>query len=979
MESLSTIEQKKHNACIRELDNFTQNPKFILGKNNPATNISNVHLGKCFHIESSCVGKFFMLLEQCRKRKLYIHYNERQVNSNTNHSGIMIDLDIYQRTDEKIIQNKHINKLIRRISKLLYRTLKLTDDDSFNVFVIQKPQIAQDITKNCFKDGFHILIPEIWITRDVKKYIVGEMINKNIMEEVFKDIKDNLIISPNEILDKQCASVPVHFFGCSKVNKVAYLLSYCYKVSYDDGDINIQNFTIDSIYDEPSVDSHLINLSYELSLSFYLEKINIIAKIKQKLPTWLKKRKIECKDELKIIIQEAIKVSKNNNCTAKELEYLSDSISILAVDNAEVEHLDKLLETLDISYARDYDKWFKVLCAIANTNVDYKPLAIKFSMRCKEKWSESEFEKVWNDIVSSRVENPITISSIIHWAKKSNKEKYDKIQKDHCDYILLRSIYETDGDVSHSDVAKLCVKMLGHKFITDGNEEGKKYKWFEFVTPKQKMKRGEVYKWRHEPLPDNLYLFISDQLPKVFNRIINNYLKDKKEKTNDKELIKYWAKVEAKVRKKRIDLGNNSFQRNVIDQCAFRFRCRGFLEELDSYEDIIGVGNGVLKIGEEPKLIQGFHEYRISKFTETNYIPYDVNNPKVKELLSAFRDIFPEKDVFEFMLFHASTGLDAKESACLLLLLVGGGQNGKTFFGKMVHNTLGNQYCANGKSALLTANMERSESANSAQMQMRDKRYFYFDEFNKAEELNSARLKSIVNPGWQSGRDLHQKQANFKNTCNPIAFSNFDFMVETTDHGTWRRIYYYKNKIKFCRNPNPNNKYEKKVKPELITKCTNDPEYKSAMLSILTHYYSRLCKEYNGDIKNIPVPTIKKETEAFRTRQDVLDRYITQMIVKSPNANKIPLPSLASKYRDWYDKNVQANKMSAIEAQSQFENSRIAPYLERQYNGLIYLTHHRVKSHIGDSLQENEEELIHNNCKENEVIEEEEFDDDFNL
>jgi hypothetical protein len=174
---------------------------------------------------------------------------------------------------------------------------------------------------------------------------------------------------------------------------------------------------------------------------------------------------------------------------------------------------------------------------------------------------------------------------------------------------------------------------------------------------------------------------------------------------------------------------------------------RGFCDALDTYEDIIGVGNGVLKIGQSPQLIKGYHEYKISRFTETEYVPFDMNNPHIRTLLQAFRDIFPEEDVFKFMLYHASTGLDCKSCAGLLLLLVGGGQNGKSFFAQMIHETLGDMYCATGKPGLLINTHERSNEANSAQMQLRGKRYFYFDEFNKCSVLDPARIKTICNPG----------------------------------------------------------------------------------------------------------------------------------------------------------------------------------------------------------------------------------------
>jgi len=483
------------------------------------------------------------------------------------------------------------------------------------------------------------------------------------------------------------------------------------------------------------------------------------------------------------------------------------------------------------------------------------------------------------------------------------------------------------------------------------------YCWYEFVTPGQAMRKGEIYKWRQEKEPDNMHLFISQHLPKVYLQLAAN-LKDRKENAQNPGEAKYWVNVEKSFRLFTSKLSNDVFQNGVIKQARYLFRMRGFFDDLDSYEDVLGVGNGVLKIGLAPKLIQGFHEYKISKYTETDYVPYDPDNEHIRVLLNAFRDIFPEEDVFEFMLYHASTGLDARESACLLLLLVGGGQNGKSFFAKMVHNTLGNMYCSSGKSALLTAPMERAESANSAQMQMRDKRYFYFDEFNRCEILNMGRVKTMVNPGWQSGRDLHQKQSNFKNTCNPAALSNFDFIIDTTDHGTWRRIYYYKNKVKFCARPNPHNKYEKKVDPRFMDYYTNDPFYLQAMLSILVHYYKKLCIHYGGDIKNIPVPTIAHETELFRNRQDTVNRFITEMIVRSPGSEELGIPTLANKYIEWFGINYKRGILpTGVEIQSQLENSKLAPMLTMGFGNKLCLQGYRVKFSPDEKIGDNESDL----------------------
>jgi phage/plasmid-associated DNA primase len=370
----------------------------------------------------------------------------------------------------------------------------------------------------------------------------------------------------------------------------------------------------------------------------------------------------------------------------------------------------------------------------------------------------------------------------------------------------------------------------------------------------------------------------------------------------------------------------------------------------------------VLKIGLEPKLIKGFHEYKVSRFTEVEYVdrPFDPYSGHRKRLLQWSKDIFPEPDVNTFMWMHAATGLDFCESACILLLLVGGGQNGKTSWAKMVHNTLGNQYCAVGKSSLLTSPFERGENANSAQMQMRDKRWFYFDEFNKSEEINVARMKSLVNPNWQSGRDLREKQTIFRNTCNPVAFSNYDFTfpANTNDHGTWRRIYYYRNKAKFSKRPNKENPYEKLADDNWITTYPNDPSFKTAMLECMVYHYQIYCREYDRDLKKIPVPTIMRETEDFRNRQDTVNRFITQMIVKSPNGDPLSLTTLSTKYCEWYNRNVKMVAHSSTEVQSAIENSRLSSSFEFTNSGVKLLFRHRIKLTAEEPLMPGEEELI---------------------
>jgi phage/plasmid-associated DNA primase len=967
--TVDEIVQMKVSKRIRDFKHFFSSNNFVTEKGDQKTNIINVSEKKTYFIPESHTEEFFTLADECRKENRMIHYSERQETSTTAKSGIMIDFDRYQKSKDAQINDRHFEALTRHIAKLLnefidFGQYAIDGKFTFKIGYIRKPGVALVPPKlpnepTVYKDGFHILIPEIQVTKGLKRHLSQELINRGLMKTIFKDIDH--MEDPDKMLDKMSSSNPVHFLGNSKPGKPAYKLTHVYEVIIyvDEDDIDRRLLDIDMINSgkikrNVNAEPTPINLSYEFSLSFYTRTFG-------GHPTWLRKVQMDYKPSLETKIQLLVEKTSKDILPDDDIMQAENSVDILAMGNAEANHLKKLLEILDISYATEYEKWFKVICAIAHTNINYKPLAIWFSHRKPESWSPSEIDRVWAEAANGRFgRKPVTKRSIIHWAKESSPQRFREVDKEHYFQVLARSAYDNEGRVEHAQAAKVCHSMIGDKFVVDvgfNEKTGKTgYCWYEFVTPGQAMRKGEVYKWRKELEPDNIHLFISDQMPKVYAQLGAN-IKDRKDNAANEGEAKYWANVERNFRLYMTKLGNDVFQNGIVKQSQYKFRQRGFAEELDSYEDVIGVGNGVLKIGLEPQIIKGFHEFKISKFTETDYVPYDPENPLIKTLLRAFAEIFPEKDVLNFMLFHASTGLDFKESACLLVLLVGGGQNGKSFFAKMIHNTLGHQYCAAGKSALLTAPMERAESANSAQMQMKDKRYFYFDEFNKCELLNTGRVKGIVNPGWQSGRDLHSRQGNFKNTCNPIALSNFDFIIDTTDHGTWRRIYYYRNKVKFCKNPNPANPYEKRVDSKFIDECTNDPLYKQAMLSILVHYYQRLCREYRGDIKNVPVPTIEKETEEFRNRQDALNRFITQMIVKSPCADATGLPTIAQKYIEWYIRNIKPAAQTITDVQAQFENSRVATSLERRISGVSFLIGHRLKSCPEEELQEGEEHL----------------------
>jgi D5 N terminal like/Primase C terminal 2 (PriCT-2) len=962
--SVEEIVQSKISKKIRDLKEFLSNGDFVTEKGDQRTNLISVSEKRTYCLPDGKVEEFFSILDECRREGRMLHYSERQETSTQPYSGIMIDFDRYQKGKEVEVLERHIGGLINRICKILMSIIDVSEHESdkgmisFHVFVIRKPSIALQPQKNpgdspIYKDGWHILFPDIQVMKGVKKYLCDEIISRGVMKNVFRDVSH--VEEPDKMLDKMSASNPVHFIGNSKPGRPAYPLVSAFNVTMFSGDDDVQPVALDlqKLLSGRAPDGTEINLTYETSLMYVLPTFN-------GKKTWLNKRKFRCKKELETKIQLTVEKTAGGIIADDDLAEIENSVDILTLGNAEAKHIKNLLSIVDSSYATEYEKWFKVMCAIAYTNVNYKPLAIWFSQRVPDKWSPHEVDRVWAEAINGRFNRvPITKRSILFWAKESAPQRFRELEKENYIEILSRYVYQNEGRVEHSMVAKIVHAMISDKFVVDTGvkDSGRVgYNWYEFVMPGQGMKRGEVYKWRRESDPDNVHLFISEHLPKIYSEQVQR-IRDRKDAGENEAQAKYWANVEKTFRLYTSKLSNDTFQAGIVRQAQYKFRVRGFSDELDTYEDVIGVGNGVLKTGLEPRLIKSFHEFKISKFTETEYVPRNPNCKYQQELLEWSRGIFPEPDVNLFMWLHASTGVSMYESACILLLLVGGGQNGKTSWAKMIHNTLGNMYCAAGKATLLTSPMERGDSANSAQMQMRGKTFVYMDEFNMSVCLNDARVKSIVTPGWQSGRDLHEKQTNFKNTCNPVAISNYEFGVRTTDHGTWRRLYRYKAKMKFCKNPNPASPFEKKANGAWESKNPNDPNYKSAMLALLTYYNQILWRDYDGDLKNVPVPTIVQETEEFRNSQDLLNKFISMSIIYSPGCDATSVQTLAREYAEWYKRATRGEIITQSEAEPQIENSRLGTYLEYRQGGIKYLVDYRIREGDGP-LREDELMLV---------------------
>jgi phage/plasmid-associated DNA primase len=940
--------QENTDSIFRTFKEFLSTPAFINSTGDTSTNMVDIYSKKCYGMPDRNIPKFFKFLEIARRKKLKMMLYEKQLE----YSGIMLDFDIkIDHGGKSCIDNTHYHRLCINVLRVLLRYLHFSEDEmgkkkDIYIAFTKKPKIVYDTEHDLYKDGIHMLIPGIQITRAFKKHIISTIIEEKILEKVFKEITPHRSTTRSEFLDVNSAHVGVFFIGsASKINSPPYNLDNVYKVQITAGDsddiipVKIPDFAENNT-----------NICYEFSLNW--EKPGDKGGI-------VDKKKYDIISSFQNLLEQYKHKPKPVDEFADDDDKYYGDMSILNLHDPDMEYIKVLLDILHQKRAEDYGMWFDVMCALAHTSPSYKPLGEYFSRKCSEKFDIVAFDKIWNSIISQKSNN-LSIGSLYYWAKLDNPDRFEEVKHRSIFTLLYKKIYDpqVEGNLEHYDVAEILHQVLKNKYVYD-KVHGLPT-WYEFILENEQMKTGEMYKWReYNDRPNSLMKYISTILPILFRKVLDRIKNTLDECNND--LSKYHYQIYKNFQRSCRQLRNCGFKRAVGTECEQLFERIGFGEKLDTDPDIKGVANGLMILGKKCKLITGYHGHLISKYTETRFKEFNPRDLTTRKVLIALRNIFPdgEPDTFNYIMHYLASTLDGHKKESIMMLIVGKGSNGKSFLVELHKGAIGSIYGVKMPLSFLTSRSKDAESATPALMQLKDAHFAYYSESNKFEILNMAKIKEFTGQETMAGRKLHQDYINFKPKCHHLVASNNDFEITGTDHGTWRRIDYVTMKIKFCNVPSdsydPKNPYERLADPSFGSKWTEDEDVLASYLGILAYYYESLQNNYDGKVRNVPHPHIRKETENFRNRQDRVNNFLNSTLVKCEDEEtEIPITDVIEKYIKWYDVQFPGSgKDYQRHAKDQIENSKIQPFI-RKNRQCSYLLGYRVLD-IGETKTEDEE------------------------
>lgn len=377
------------------------------------------YLGK-FYIPDEQLEKFYKIYNNELKNG-YQYILERPYN---NQSPIKIDIDLKSlqlpKNKKRLYSNDCILNFIKLYLKNLVKIIDIYHD--FRVIIMEKDEPSY--TKNkYYKDGFHIIIPELVCNNDVLLYVRQVCLDNDIISKSF-NLELTYTNSDEDIFDKaviKSNSWPLLGSVGGSDGKQPYKIT---KIIRFDKDIN----PLEIIKDD-------LNKIKPQDLSIRNREINTDVR-----PEFQNKI-------IKIIDEE------------KPPEYK---------ERIDLTKVRALLEIINPNRAIANDTWTQVGWCLYNIDpIELYDDFIKFSQK------SSNFDKQGCDTFwkyAKQKSNGFTIKSLYFWAKNDNPEAYLKLTTQKVSDLKT-------GDI---DIARIVFDMYGHQYIHTWHFNKNKHGWYKF-------------------------------------------------------------------------------------------------------------------------------------------------------------------------------------------------------------------------------------------------------------------------------------------------------------------------------------------------------------------------------------------------------------------------------------------------------------------------------------------------------------------
>lgn len=842
---------------------------------------------------------------------------EKQLPDTDDLSGpLVLDLDFRFKGEDMV--RKHSREDIHTIVDAYLSELQMLyafeNGDTFQVFVMEKPNMKYLPDKKYTKDGIHIIFG-LQVNRDIQTLIRNKMVIR--FENELPGLTSKMMSSWSDVIDKSISQGITNWtvYGSRKAYHEAYALTMYMTYIYDSSDNQFGS------YEEYDMSK------FDMENNF--QKLSVRYKHHPRFPITEK-----CKDELQLIKNPRRVATKKlssaivNPSLAETLEAESKLPSIITYDMiTDSEMLDKAIQKLHYSlseteyFIKEIHEYVMILpgefyqagshlrnrnVAFALKHTDDRLFLTWVALRSKAddfNYSEiPELHSKWERYFNKNDKTPLTKRSLIYWAKEYSPEEFEKIKIKTVDHFIDDSIYSC----TDFDLAQVLHHMYKDEYVCSSVKNNM---WYAYDNHRWEVDNGKT-----------LRLAISKNMCALYSKKFKECERDTTGKSIEKkDLIK---RVITKLK-------TTSDKNNIMREAQELFYDKNFTTNIDSNKYLLGFVNGVYDFK-----LKTFREGRADDYiTKTTKIPYVTrdtcdNYDKIEGEINEFmRQLFPEPSLCTYMWEHLASVCIGTNMNQTFNIYKGSGSNGKSILTDLMTQTLGD-YKGMVPLSLITEKRGNIGGTSSEVMQLKGIRYAVMQEPSKDMRINEGVMKEIVGGDPLQGRSLYQESETFDPQFKLAVCTNVLFDIHSNDDGTWRRIRIVPFMSKFVSK-------EDMDKTDAEYKFIKDRGLKEKLIAwgpVFASLLIDIAVRTEGVVNDCEI--VLSESNKYRQGQDNISAFINDKILVTTNLKKgVMKCEIRQEFDLWFQQNGTHSKKPKITEVNDYMDKRFGKYKTRGWVG----------------------------------------------
>jgi len=854
---------------------------------------------------------------------------------------LKIDIDLHHNpTPDDLrsgqLEHKYNQEMIKELATLYLQAVaeiaNIPEGAKITVFEKQYPRMkGKDGEKKMIKDGIHIVSGDIVGSNTLLHAIYDRFIAMPELKEVYKKFQNSETLE--NMVDKQVISKTAWFpIGSGKTDDKSnfYKPTTTYEVRV------IEGIEDDDLCDEPV---KVILRKCELGLDMLQSIIHFSNAHKH--PTIHPHNHVNLEQLAKNKGSIENKDVNSPLTLIERTQILNQYKHSKYRDIIDPEYIDHLLICLDRKRCRDYTQWANIGLCLYNISPFCYNMWVQWSRGASDKFDEDVcFRKWYLEFKNTADKYSLGIDVLKQYARSDNPVKYKELTTTHKSIFLDNMIKDLNRGIGmgnrkwamkakeyieiHCEWQIKCIstkqntwyKFMGQQWTEDeGGNLLHRFLMGDFYNDIEKlyhtceddisniqkeikeMERQHARDTNRNDMfsPDNDE-FGANTLSRRFatenglteQRSMEEILNEKKTKAHTLKIKEEEAKTMFKQAGNAMSyLEKKANRATLISDLSNEFFDPEFYKNLDTNRMVFLCNNGVIDL-ETCQFRKGLPKDISTLNCGYNY-PYDTESEEAQLIFAEIEEcldkIFPDLEVQNYVMNLYAEKLSGIVRREEFFIHTGSGKNGKSIFAFLLKHVFG-QYFQMTDPTLFSQIRDDPDKPAPTIANIRGKRVIVSSEPKAEKGLQCDTIKRLTGGDPITGRHLNKDPITFYPMCMWNMQCNDIPDMDSTDHGTWRRIHVINYPSRFVDGKsemlNDPVKYPHHYAEDNTIKDKLE-KWAPYFLVMLFNRYQDLKKENFKSLSDEYIPTpVKEATERYKQIANVYELFAKEHTVDNP-------------------------------------------------------------------------------------------------